>query len=223
MTDIGVVAALPAEAATWPRTGPFTVAVSGVGAQRATDTARDLLARGVTALVSWGVAGGLVGALRPGDLVLADHVGSSASACTPDRAWRAQCAQVFEHAGIAVTRGSVWSHDRAVTAVVEKQQLARLGHAVVDMEAASVASVADAAGVPLLVLKAVCDPASRALPVYAPRLLRADGRVRVMTVALALARGPRTWNDLRQMHRDFDAARDSLTQAAAAWSLSCRP
>jgi len=91
------------------------------------------------------------------------------------------------------------------------------------MEAAAVACVAHEAGVPFLAIKAVCDPAGRALPACAPRLLRADGRVRVAALLATLARGPRTWRDLRRVRRDFDAARASLREAASLLSLSCPP
>ncbi|HET7267612.1 MAG TPA: hypothetical protein VFJ15_05835 [Oleiagrimonas sp.] len=223
MADIGVVAALPAEAATWPADSGFQVVVAGPGMQRATAAARGLLAAGATRLISWGVAGGLTARLRPGDLVLADRVASADGVQIPDRDWCSEMVARLQPLECPLTVGSVWTHAHAVTSLAEKQRLAANGHAIVDMEAAAVASVARAAGVPFVVIKAVCDPAGRALPACAPRLLHADGRVRVSAVAMTLASGPRMWRHLRQMHRDFDAACGGLRKAAACLSVSCPP
>lgn len=220
MPEIGVVAALPAEAATWPTGAGFRIIAAGPGKQRAGDAARRLLADGVTGLISWGVGGGLKPALQPGDLVLANRVASIDGPQTPDPDWCRQVVSRLQPMQHPVTFVSVWTDAHAVTSVAEKQKLAMDGHDLVDMEAAAVACVAHNAGVPFLIIKAVCDPADRALPACAPRLLRADGRVRVTALLVALAQGPRTWRDLRRMHRDFDAACASLRVAASLLSLS---
>lgn len=225
MPDIGVVAALPGEAATWETGGRgpdrFRIVAAGVGIQRAARAADALLAAGAGLLVSWGVAGGLLATLQPGNLVLPDRVASADGEAVPDPAWRERLAQALAQAGMDVTSGGLWSHARAVTSVHEKRQLAAHGCVAVDMEAAAVARAARRAGVPFVAVKSICDPAGRALPVEAARWLRADGRVRVTAVAAALARGPGMWRQLYRMHSDFDAARASLRRAAGVVRLSC--
>ncbi|MDE1921822.1 MAG: hypothetical protein KGI55_00230, partial [Gammaproteobacteria bacterium] len=67
---IGIVAALGAEARTLGRTEGIDVRVSGIGLDAASRAARSLADAGVSALISWGVAGGLDPALRPGAIVL---------------------------------------------------------------------------------------------------------------------------------------------------------
>lgn len=225
MPDVGVVAALPKEGAAWHdghhQADSFRVVVSGMGALRAAQTAKSLLADGAKALLSWGVAGGLRVDLRPGNLVLANRLACDGGEYMPDSAWREQLQHVLEQAGLVVISGGLWSHDRAVTSVFEKQHLAARDCVAVDMESMAVARVAHEAGVPFAAIKSICDPADRALPSDAAQWLRADGRVRPMAVARALARGPRMWRVMRVMQQDFHAACASLHKAALTLRLSC--
>lgn len=228
--DLGVVVALPKEAAAWRagrvrvghimRADGLQLIVSGVGAQRAQDAARCLLDTGAGALLSWGVAGGLSSALTSGALVLAEQVLSTDGEYKPDAAWRAQLLQAMDDAGLAVTPGWLWSHDHMVGCVREKQQLATRGCVAVDMESFAVARVADSVGVPFAAVKSICDPADRNVPAGATRLLRVDGRVQLLAVAMALLQGPRTWQALRGMQADFDTACSSLQRAAKVVPLS---
>lgn len=222
--DVGVVTALPGEAAVWSMQehDRLRVVVAGVGAQRSLQAARQLLADGATALVSLGVAGGLSPALKPGDLILADRIGCDAGPERVSADWNRSLLDAWTSSGVAVRLGGLWSHTQAVTSVHEKQQLAARGYDVVDMEAAAVAQAAREANVPFVAIKCVCDPASRAIPPIAMRLLRPDGRVRFSVLLPALLRGPRMWRMLRCMSEDFDAACAGLTHAVPVLGASCR-
>ncbi len=231
MPDIGVVAALPRELATlgagagragsFHRADGWCAAVSGIGAERAQAAASRLLEAGVVGLVSWGTAGGLRDAFRPGDVLLAERVAWPGDAVTVDAAWRARLAQGMHAAGLDALAGTLWCHAHAVTSIVEKQELAKYGYDAVDMESAGVARAARAAGVPFVSVKAVCDPAARALPPEALDWLRPDGRVRPGALARSLARDPHVWRALREMRRDFNAACAGLRRTAdvlrASW------
>lgn len=233
MPDIGVVTALPREAATLgvapPRSGDdalfngLRVAVSGVGAQPAEVVARRLLKAGVAALVSWGVGGGLAPDLQPGDVVIADRVGWTSGDVAVDAAWAARLADAMREAGVAATAGPLWSHVNVVTSIAEKQQLAERGYIAVDMESIGVARAAQAAGVPFVAVKGVSDPALRALPDSAIQWLRPDGRVRPGALAVALARKPRLWRVLHTMQKDFNAACAGLRGGAGALPASWPP
>lgn len=224
MRDIGVVAALSREAATLTvqhlhdgqiaRVGDWRVIVSGIGARRAEQAAGKLLADGARALLSWGVAGGLLVTLQPGDLVVADGVASAAGDASTNQTWRRRWKAILEHSGLRVAGGVLWSNDRAVVSVREKRQLAARGCVAVDMESAAVAGVAARAGVPFVAIRAICDPHDRALPDFGPRLMRPDGRIRSGAVAMALAQGPRAWRSMFDMRSDFNAAGASLRRAA---------
>lgn len=197
------------------------VAVAGVGAQRAAQAAKHLLADGARALVSWGVVGGLSAEWAPGDVVLAERIDSDAGTEHVSTDWNQALLQTFMQAGVDARMGVLRSHAHAVTSVHEKQQLAVLGYAIVDMEAAAVAHAAGEAGVPFVAIKCVCDPVLRALPPVAMRLLRPDGRIRFSMLISALLRGPPMWRTLHGMSRDFDMACAGLGRAAPALVASC--
>jgi hypothetical protein len=72
MNQIAVICGMRAEAALVPR--GVACACSGGRAARAFDEARRLLAEGAAGLLSFGIAGGLDPALKPGDLVLGTAV-----------------------------------------------------------------------------------------------------------------------------------------------------
>ena len=85
LRSMGVIAAMAAEArALRPlrqttgglhlRDDGTLVSISGIGADAATSAAQSLASGGATALMSFGLAGGLDPALRPGSIVLPDQV-----------------------------------------------------------------------------------------------------------------------------------------------------
>ncbi len=224
MPDIGVVAALPAEAKVWHKSKGdrhVHVVAAGVGATRAAAAAESLLDRGAVALVSWGVAGGLSAGLQTGDLVLPSCIETETGRHNVSSSWRRALAQALHQAQVEVHDGRLWSHARVVTDVRDKQRLAARGLAIVDMEAAAVACVAYAAGVPFVALKCVCDPADRALPAFAARLLHDDGRLRVHVLVSVLLQGPRAWRSLHRMRSDFSAACAGLQRATGAVAATC--
>ena len=72
---LGIVTGLAAEAALLRAAG-ITVPIrcGGSSTERARIAARQLVAEGATALLSFGVAGSLVSIVQPGQIVLADEV-----------------------------------------------------------------------------------------------------------------------------------------------------
>ena len=105
MTSLGIVAALPHEVRCFkaaPRSTREPVelvpdvwlCISGVGPERARETAELLLDRGVRGLVSWGSAGGLDPELAPGSLVLAtDVLAGDGQRFAVDADWRRRVEQ----------------------------------------------------------------------------------------------------------------------------------
>lgn len=108
-------------------------------------------------LICAGFAGGLDPKLRIGDLVIAENLS------TPET-----LAQVR---AVAVTTtpfvfGSIISRALPVESIADKAALHReTGAFAVDMESEAVAAACRAAGVPLLVVRTISDPADAALPV----------------------------------------------------------
>jgi len=166
------------------------VRCSGASSGRALTQARDLIASGCDALVSFGIAGGLRPDLEPGTVIIADsvialdgqHIGTS-------KPWRDGLLAACGGTGMMVA--AVAGSDRIVGEVAEKRALADgTGAAAVDMESHAVAAVAAEAGVPVLVVRAVADAATRRLPDWVAGCVAADGSRRWGAVATAVLRNP---------------------------------
>lgn len=212
----GAVAAMPSEARWLASCGhkpSLRVRASGTGRTRARATAEDLLAEGATRLLSWGIAGGLDPRLASGALLLPREV-SADPAIPCDRDWhRGVRARLAPHWTPA--EGPILSQTDAVTSPREKARLAHAwGVTAVDQETLGVAEAARDAGVPLLVLRAVVDPADRALPPGIAVSLGADGTVDGWRLLRALAARPGQARALPGLARDLWRARATLRQAA---------
>lgn len=198
----------------------WRIRVGGVGARCAAEAAQALLHDGARALLCWGVAGGLQSHLAPGAIFVADRVADPGGVEPVDADACSRLLDVLREAGLPIVSGGLWSSPHAVTEVSAKRELALAGWAAVDMESAAVARVARMAGVPFAAIRAISDPAERALPSAATHLLRPDGRVRVMALLALLLRGPEAWRALGGMRRDFAAACAGLRQVSGVVPLS---
>lgn len=192
------------------RTG-FPVACAGADAEVA---AGALLDGGAVGIVSFGVAGGLAPDLRPGTLVLATAVIGDGVSYGTDPLWRDRLAGAFPQA----RSGAVAGVARPVVAVAGKADLhARTGALAVDMESLAVARVCHRRGRPFAVLRAVADPAGRALPPLALAGLDGQGGIAPVAVLARLARDPRQVAGLCRLGLDFGRALLALHAAAGAF------
>lgn len=211
---VGVVTGLRAEAAIIrPLVAPGDVGVTGGRIDRAISLADALVAGGCAGLVSFGIAGGLQPGLGAGALVLADRVIDGAHSHACDGAWTARTAGALDRAGFTIVRGTVAASPAIVATPAAKAELHGTSGAVaVDMESGAVAAAAARAGVSFLVLRAIADPADRALPPAVGAGLRADGSTDPFAVLAALVRAP------GQLLGVIAAARDA---ARALATLRC--
>lgn len=114
-------------------------------------------------LISFGVAGGLAPHLRAGDVLLTTEV------IGPQRRWLAG-ADFRRRIGALARRigaadGPLLGSAAIVASRSEKARLwGETGALAVDLESAVVAGIAEAAGIPFLVLRAIADPAAREVP-----------------------------------------------------------
>ncbi|MEX1204149.1 MAG: hypothetical protein WEB85_02750 [Dongiaceae bacterium] len=213
MSRIGIVTGLAAEAA-WARraAGPAAlVACAGGDAARA---AARLIEAGAGALLSFGLAGGLDPSLPSGYLVVAECVIAGGRRIAVDAAWRERVA-AEPRLGPRVVAALAGS-DRPVLSVAAKRALfAATGAAAVDMESHAVAAAAAAAGVPFLALRAIADPAGRAVPAAALAGLDAEGRVRAGAILAELMRAPGLIPAFAALALDAARARAALRRAVA--------
>ncbi|MGK9230063.1 hypothetical protein KXS07_00110 [Inquilinus limosus] len=207
---LGILTGLAREAEIARRISPL-VACSASDPARAAALARDLVGRGATALLSFGIAGGLAPDLPTGRLVIGTAVrtGSVAYPCDEDLA--ARLGAVLPDA----LRGDVWGGDIIVDTAAAKARLHRdSGAVIVDLESAAVAIAAAKAGLPFGVLRAVADPAGHGLPPAALVGLDAEGRPAIGPVLRALARSPGQLPALVRLGRQSGAAMKALLAAA---------
>jgi len=232
LTRVGVVAALPAEGR-WlggPRrrardgvalTSTSRLRVSGVGAGRAAHAARELLAQGAGALLSWGTAAGLDPELEPGALLLPGVVVTpEGRSYRADARWRAQVRARLP-ARLRVHEGPLAASPTVLGTVEAKRALRRRTGALgADMESAAVAQTAEAAGVPFLAVRAVVDAAAARVPASALAALGADGRLYPVRLAVALVAGPGELGHVLRLGRGLRRAAGTLKQVA---SLAAAP
>ena len=192
------------------------VKCAGVGAERARNAARALLSEGCDGLVSFGVAGGLDPALVPGSIVIADGVRAPDGGRIPtDTPWADGLAKVLG-GRVAVTRAPVAGSDTVLASAAGKRELrGSTGAAAVDMESHAVGEVAAAAGIRFLAVRAIADPAARAIPPWVLKGVAEDGGLRpAAVIAPLLARPWMVWA-LIGLARENGKALGSLRRVAA--------
>ena len=201
---LGIVVGLAAEARVTRGLGGV-VRVGGGTRGGGQEAAEALVACGVGKLLSFGYAGGLDPALRPGDLLIPARV------IAGGRSWAVD-------ASLAAALGG--AHDQAILggsgvladAEAKRRARAQTGAVAVDLESGAVAEVAGRHRLPFAVLRAICDPAERALPPLAMTALDRKGRVRAIHLLAGLLRRPGQLSALRVLGRDAAAARAALVE-----------
>ena len=192
----------------WADDPRISIGISGARPDRAEAEARRLVAEGCRVLLSWGVAGGLDPALGPGDLVIPVEVVAEDGAC-----WA-----LSAKLGAAIAAGApspLLGTDHMVLDVAARTDLYnRTGAVAVDMESHRVARVAAEAGLSALAIRAIGDPAGRALPKLVARAIGENGRPRIGPVIAGLLRRPGDIGALLRVKRDTDLALRALSGIA---------
>jgi adenosylhomocysteine nucleosidase len=219
---VGILAALPDELQPVVRrlrlrrrldiaTGQFAghdilAVVGGVGPEAAERGTRRLIEAGCEVLLSIGFAGGLDPSLRVADVVTLNAVVTPADVTHTTR----PAARLRGVRG--VTLGA------PLGSVAAKGALhAATGAAVVDMETAALADLADHHQVPWIGLRAVSDTAADELPAVVVRNIRPDlGRVLVAPLVARAVIDPRLWWPLLRLAVRSTRAGQALAEAVAA-------
>jgi len=182
---------------------PF-VEQSGIGDRRAEAAARRLVARGATALASWGCAGGLDPTLGPGTVVIASSVvipDTISYECDPE--WHGRLISRLESVISPVT-GPMLHADQVIPTPQQKLQLhQRLGVLAVDMESGAVARVAAEHRLPFLVVRVVLDGAEVRLPNLSLTGAGGSHAGPALSLAWRIARRPGEWRAVARLVRCF--------------------
>lgn len=220
LDDVLVIAGLAREARIASGSGVVTLQAGGrPEGLRAALAAHDRPAR---AVISFGIAGGLAPALRPGDVVIGTRVvsdGAAPIAC--DDALVEQLMRRLGDLEARVVPAPIAGVEAAVMSTQAKAALhARTDAAAVDMESHVAGAYATERALPFAVLRVVCDPAERALPAFAAQALKANGEPDIRAVLAALLTGKAKPGDLVRLARDSNAAFRSLGRARALLGLA---
>ena len=194
---------------------PYAACAAASSARAAAEAER-LSAAGATALLSFGVAGGLAPLLPPGCLILADSlITSTGERLATDSDWHERVMAEQAIHKLDVISGPMLGSDQAVAgSAAKRQQHAETGALAVDMESHAVARVAAAQGLPFLALRAIADPADRPLPRAVQGIIGPNGRPRTVPLVLGLCRRPWELRALLALNKDFRQALDALGRAA---------
>jgi len=225
---VGIVSALAAEARplgpTAQRRGALAsladgtlLAVSGIGASAAAGGARALIDAGATALISWGMAGGLDPALAAGTILLPSEVISCAgTAFMTARYWRERLSAALT-AHRLVACGKLLTSPRAILSIADKAAAFRdTGAAAVDMESLAVAEVAGSHELPFIAVRVIVDTAADILPRAVMAAARGSGQLPLGRLLASLARSPGDLAALIRLAPRYRAARHSLLAVARA-------
>jgi adenosylhomocysteine nucleosidase len=235
---IGVVCGLKSEAqavaAAKVDQSKLRIGISGANAARAEEIARGFCNDGASAILSVGVSGGLDPALKPGDLVIGETIiADDGSVYASDRYLLSSLNSAHsgegrnlpprarknterdpglrrdERGGYIVAK--LFGADEIIDSTMKKSALFQNHGAVaVDMESHGAARAAARAGAPFVAIRAIADPADRALPQAALSAVAPDGSTRVMATLSAAMRDPKQFPELMKLGSDSAAATKAL-------------
>ena len=187
----------------------------GPGPKGAERAASALLDQGCTALLSFGIAGGLDEELRPGLVLLAEAVVTERyESYATDSEWRGRLYARLE-AGGAIRQGRLLGCDYPLLSQSAKHAASsRYAVVAVDMESHAVGRAAHRSGVPFMAMRAVADPSDRAIPAWLTGAINAAGRPRIPVVAVGALAHLSDLPQLLRLARDQRMAIRALRRAA---------
>ena len=216
---IAVICGLKSEAAAVRKTvdgEKIRIGVSGADGARAYELARVACQDDAAAVVSVGVSGGLDPALKPGGLVIGDQVIADDGAVYEASRYllsviRSAHAGANRDGGKSAVIAPIFGSDAIIQSAAHKAALfANHGAVAVDMESHGCARAAAEAGAPFIAIRAIADPADRALPTAALGAVAPDGSTRVFKTLGAALRDPKQFPELIKIGADSNAALTTL-------------
>jgi len=194
----GFLAGLTAETALLKHTGHLAEAGGGTPAGAAAAVQR-LIGQGATAIISFGLAGGLRPGLAPGTLIIPAVILDGADRLPTDAALSAALGGATGH----IITGAATI---IATAAAKAALFAATGADAVDLESVAAAR----AGLPFAALRAIADPAERDLPPAALTALKPGGQIDLVRILLNVLANPVQIPALIRVGQDTEQAKQTL-------------
>lgn len=187
--------------------GPGVLVFSRDNHRELPTAAERAVRQGYRGIISFGVAGGLVSGLRPGDWVVASSIVEPGATCTTDAVWSRELCDAIPAAHYAPILGV----DSPVAEPTTKRGLHRATGAIaVDMESHLVARLAAAYGLASTALRVIVDPVDRPIPPAALRGMDTGARVNGVAVIRDLVARPAQLPRLLRVSLDAFVARSEM-------------
>lgn len=187
--------------------GPGILVFSRDHHQELSSAVKHAARRGCRGIISFGVAGGLVSGLCPGDWVVASVIVEQAGTRATDAAWSRKLCDAIPAASYAPILGV----DSAIAEPTAKCGLHRATGAVaVDMESHLVARLAATHGLASTALRVIVDPVDCPIPPAALRGMGAGARVNGAAVIRDLVARPSQLSRLLRVSFDAFIARSEM-------------
>ena len=191
------------------------LAISGIGRVAAAAAAQALVDAGVSALMTFGMAGGLDPKLKPGSVVIpCELLSIDGARYAASHAWREQVTAAVSPL-CAVTEGNLLTSAHAIETPADKSAAFRnTGAVAVDMESAAVAEIAANHSLPFIAVRVIVDTAYDMLPRAVVAASRA-GRVQFARLIGGLILAPREIPSLLRLAQRYRIAMHSLRTIGA--------
>jgi len=184
---LGIVCGLESEAVLARKIAHARVVCAAAQPLKARRLTQELVAQGVTRLMSFGIAGGLEPDLAVGSVVIGTHVYSEKGQWLCDEHWMQDLVEKFPEARI----GGVWGSEFLVAQAHEKKKLYEQYHCrIVDMESQCMAQIASEAQLPISVLRVVCDTSVMNVPPFVMEAIAENGQIDFKRAIGSLFRKP---------------------------------
>jgi adenosylhomocysteine nucleosidase len=208
---LGILCGIKAEEAIALKVANADVACAAARPQKARWLARELVKRGAKRLMSFGIAGGLEPGMPIGSMIIGSQVAATDGTWACDKPWVGELMQKFPQAHC----GSVWGSETLIATAREKRALYEKSRClIVDMESQCAAQIAAEAGLPLAVLRVVCDSADMDVPPVVMHVISEDGSVNIGGGIWHVMRHPSQVPDLIHVMRGMGRALNLLKKSA---------
>lgn len=201
--------------------GELLVTLSGVGREKAAAGAGFLVGKGVSSLINIGLAGGLSPQVKAGEIILASTIideGQGEYGVNPGALEFASV--VLGDNGLRSRQGLIVSTETALLDAAAKSALyKKTGALAVDMESAGAGAVAAEKGLPLFVLRVVCDEAGEGISSDLYECLGSDGGVRPGRILKGSFKRPSMVAEMMALRRAYNLA---LLSMGRAWQALLR-